>query len=282
MSMKHYLVYHSVKKMGHSFRDGDDGESGGEGGFGIVTGKSVAGLPGSVVWLISGEGQPRDYRLEYWFVVAGTEQLDDDGAFKSRAYGTVGTVFPGGVPLNGLPWFKAFRESQGNFSLGLQLIPEEYVRHLYAATRSAGGMTPTEEYTAGPNAPSQSQPGVPAPRRPGVVERIVRDTAVTAEVKRMHGYQCQVCGTRLEMPDGPYAEGAHVRPLGSPHDGPDLPPNVLCLCPNHHVLLDGGAFSIRDDLTLIGLEGRLRTAEGHRIDPAYLLYHRRLFGYESG
>ena len=83
----------------------------------------------------------------------------------------------------------------------------------------------------------------------------------TAEppVKTLHDHQCQVCGVRLEPPAGPYAEGAHVRPLGSPHEGPDTAGNILCLCPNHHVLLDLGAFSITDDLQLTGLEGSLRT-----------------------
>lgn len=39
----------------------------------------------------------------------------------------------------------------------------------------------------------------------------------------------------------PYAEAAHIRALGSPHNGPDVIENVLCLCPNHHVLFDNGA-----------------------------------------
>ena len=43
--MKHYLVYHSAEKMGHSYREDDDGESGGEGGFGIVTKKNPAVSP---------------------------------------------------------------------------------------------------------------------------------------------------------------------------------------------------------------------------------------------
>lgn len=275
--MKHYLVYHSAEKMGHSFRE-DDGESG-EDDFGIVTRKNAAGLPGSVVWLISGEGKPRDYRLEYWFVVAGTERLEEDGEFTTRAFGTEGATIPGGVQMNRLLWFKAFREMQSNFSLGLQPIPEEYVRHLYATARSVGVPTPTDEYRDSP-APSPGQAG-PAPRRPAVVERIVRDTAVTAEVKRLHDHRCQICGLRLETPAGPYAEGAHVRPLGSPHDGPDVPSNVLCLCPNHHVLLDAGAFSIRDDLTLAGLDGRLRVVAGHTLDPVQLRYHRRLFGFDG-
>ena len=74
-----------------------------------------------------------------------------------------------------------------------------------------------------------------------------------------------------------YAEGAHIRPLGEPHNGADVPGNILCLCPNHHVLLDRGAFSVADSLELIGLEGGLRKVAGHEVDAANFAYHRRLW-----
>jgi hypothetical protein len=80
--------------------------------------------------------------------------------------------------------------------------------------------------------PSEGSGSVPPPRRiPSTIDRLVRDTAITLQVKRLHNYCCQVCGLRLETPAGPFAEGAHVHPLGSPHNGPDLLGNVLCLCP---------------------------------------------------
>ena len=53
--------------------------------------------------------------------------------------------------------------------------------------------------------------------------------------------------------------------------------NILCLCPNHHVLFDYGAFTVGDDLSLTGAEGRLRIADGHRIDTSYLAYHRQMW-----
>jgi hypothetical protein len=109
------------------------------------------------------------------------------------------------------------------------------------------------------------------------LEPIVRDTMVSAGVKQLHDFVCQVCGTRLVTSDGPYAEAAHIQPLGSPHDGPDIPENVLCLCPNHHVLFDGLAFAVADDLSLVGLEGQLRTAAGHTIGLEFLRHHRRRF-----
>lgn len=73
------------------------------------------------------------------------------------------------------------------------------------------------------------------PRREATTLRIVRDTAVTRRLKVLYEYRCQVCNIRLEGAAGPYAEAAHIRPLGAPHHGPDTLENVLCLCPNHHV-----------------------------------------------
>jgi len=111
-------------------------------------------------------------------------------------------------------------------------------------------------------------------RRPTTTLRIVRNTAVATAVKILHDHRCQVCGVRLETPAGPYAEGAHIRPLGSPHDGPDTAGNILCLCPNHHALFDLGAFTVGDDLRLIGLEGSLRTTARHIVDVLHLAYQR--------
>ncbi|WP_211352812.1 YDG/SRA domain-containing protein [Altererythrobacter ishigakiensis] len=72
------------------------------------------------------------------------------------------------------------------------------------------------------------------------IQRIVRDTAMSRRVKEWHEYACQVCGITLNCVGGSYAEGAHIRPLGKPHNGPDTEDNLLCLCPNHHVLFDAG------------------------------------------
>lgn len=80
--------------------------------------------------------------------------------------------------------------------------------------------------------------------------------------------------TRLEGLTGLYAEAAHVRPLGSPHNGPDTPDNILCLCPNHHVLFDHGGAGISGDLTLIGAEGRLTVDPKHTLNESHLSYRR--------
>jgi hypothetical protein len=48
---------------------------------------------------------------------------------------------------------------------------------------------------------------------------------------RLYDFTCQICGTRLATPAGAYAEICHIKPLGRPHNGPDVPENILCLCP---------------------------------------------------
>ncbi len=116
-----------------------------------------------------------------------------------------------------------------------------------------------------------------APRVEATVSRIVRDTAVTRRVKEMHGFRCQMCGDRVETPAGPYAEAAHIRPLGRPHDGPDVLANVLCLCPTHHAAFDLYGVGVTADGRLLGLPGRLRTLPAHPLDASCLAYRRGLF-----
>ncbi|WP_244302621.1 hypothetical protein [Streptomyces viridosporus] len=58
-------------------------------------------------------------------------------------------------------------------------------------------------------------------------------------------------------------------------------PNLLCLCPNHHVLFGGLEIYIDvDDVVRRTHEGdslgRLRRHADHRIDESYLQYHRTL------
>jgi putative restriction endonuclease len=119
-------------------------------------------------------------------------------------------------------------------------------------------------------------------RRESTVLRIVRDTKMARDIKELYQYECQVCGHTIHtLGGGRYAEGAHIRPLGRPHDGHDSRDNVLCLCPTHHVMFDKGVFSITDDGALTGaLAGStLRLHQQHRLNIENLQYHRKTHGY---
>lgn len=115
----------------------------------------------------------------------------------------------------------------------------------------------------------------------GTVVRVVRDTSLANSIKELYNYECQVCETSIQTSNGKYAEGAHIKPLGTPHEGEDATDNLLCLCPNHHVMFDRGGFAINDDLELIGNEhGSLKMHSKHRIDTSNLQYHRKAHGYD--
>jgi len=86
-----------------------------------------------------------------------------------------------------------------------------------------------------------------------------------------------VCDIKLQAHDIPYAVGAHIKGLGSPHDGPDVKENMLILCPNDHYLFDAYAFSISDDFSLIGISGNLTVKRNHSIDLEYIKYHREKY-----
>lgn len=114
-------------------------------------------------------------------------------------------------------------------------------------------------------------------RRSSSTLRIVRDTAVASAIKTLHEHACQACSAVLETPAGRYSESCHVRPLGRPHDGPAVPSNILCLCPNCHVLLDMGGIWIDDDLVVHPHRTPLRRHVAHAISLKHIRYHRRLF-----
>jgi len=100
--------------------------------------------------------------------------------------------------------------------------------------------------------------------------RIIRDTAIARELKALHQYRCQLCGLSLLLSDGQrYCEAHHIRPLGTPHNGPDIAENILCVCPNHHVQLD--YFSIPLKLT------ELRQHQNHRLSDTFPQYHNACF-----
>lgn len=118
-------------------------------------------------------------------------------------------------------------------------------------------------------------------RRSSHAERLLRSAVVAHWVKKTNNFTCQFCGNRYDSPVGPYAETAHIKPLGGKHAGPDTVENALCLCPTHHKLFDLGAFVIDDDRFVVDVMAgdRLRPlieVSPHRIDIQFAAYHREL------
>ncbi|MEX1079512.1 MAG: YDG/SRA domain-containing protein [Homoserinimonas sp.] len=129
------------------------------------------------------------------------------------------------------------------------------------------------------NVPAESDPAYAS----SVVIRRLRDTALSRRVKSMYSNKCQVCGSSIPgIGERLYSEGAHVKPLGTPHLGADKLDNILCLCPNHHTQLDIGGMVILDDLSVARTIDykpftELSFAKGHQIDVSNAKYHRRMW-----
>lgn len=149
---------------------------------------------------------------------------------------------------------------------------------------STGGATGARAGAAAGNRSSGPPVGTPNPgHSAGVTVRVIRDTAVSNWIKYLYKHACQVCDYVLDLPVGKYAEGAHIRALGSPHNGPDTVDNMLCLCPTHHLLLDKGAIYISDGLDVHDYHGTFLTAltrrPQHLIDLEHIRYHRAASGF---
>lgn len=113
-------------------------------------------------------------------------------------------------------------------------------------------------------------------RKNQTIDRIIRDTKISKKIKNLYQNSCQVCGVKLVTPDGDYSEGAHIIPLGAPHHGPDKESNILCLCPNHHVLLDKFSITFAADGQVSGNEGHKMTFL-HDISETSIRWHNTMY-----
>lgn len=111
--------------------------------------------------------------------------------------------------------------------------------------------------------------------------RIIRNTGLVKELKKMYNHECQVCGSHREKKGGDrYAEGHHLKPLGDPHNGPDIKSNILILCPNHHADFDYGRIAVNPDTLEVNhaydkeVDGTTLTVRsGDSVAEALLRYH---------
>ena len=107
--------------------------------------------------------------------------------------------------------------------------------------------------------------------QPSIVNRIIRDSALSRFLKSIYSYRCQICGSTFRLPSGSkYAESHHVMPLGKKHGGIDKETNMMVLCPNHHAMMDFGVIAIHpNDMVVLSIGGDTR----HDNKPLRLLNH---------
>jgi 5-methylcytosine-specific restriction protein A len=108
-------------------------------------------------------------------------------------------------------------------------------------------------------------------RRRVNIDSIQRNQKHVDHVKRIRNNTCQICAIRIGTEDRSYSEVHHIQPLGEPHNGPDIPGNMICVCPNCHKKLD--YLYIRIDNNFITQQNN----ENHTIHERYIEWHNARF-----
>jgi hypothetical protein len=133
-----------------------------------------------------------------------------------------------------------------------------------------------------PIIPTKISEGSAEPKQIEVeIIRVIRDTAMSKQLKSIYQYKCQICGNSITLHNRLYAEAHHLRPLGGKHRGADEAGNILIVCPNHHVEFDFGAIAINPiELTVVHIETKYQFIgkevlfhKLHKVDEINLAYH---------
>lgn len=115
--------------------------------------------------------------------------------------------------------------------------------------------------------------------------RIIRDTAIGKLLKAQYEGRCQICNSRITLPRGGfYSEGHHIKPLGGDHSGPDIPENIIIVCPTHHAEFDHCSIAIDPNTFLIKhidkdnpYHNQHLAYRRDNLGSEFLEYHYRLF-----
>ena len=91
--MSNFVQYHNTERMGYSYAH-ENGKP-----FTILTNKPVAELIGQTVWLITGEGRPRQYALASRFIVDQVGEADH-AHFRYFVRGMKGKAFVPPIPTH--------------------------------------------------------------------------------------------------------------------------------------------------------------------------------------
>lgn len=113
-----------------------------------------------------------------------------------------------------------------------------------------------------------------APRyKQHTISRIIRNSQLSQAMKQSQNHICQICYTKLSLPDSSaYAEAHHLQPLSQ--GGPDIEANMICVCPNCHALLDFGAIKID--------KNKSRQLQIQGVSKEYIAYHNQIFREKFG
>jgi hypothetical protein len=122
--LEEYVQYRHPERYASTCREVATGP------FLVGTNKRLKNLLGRRLWVICGEGRPRQYWLCKSYIVAEIRRVDE-ADFRLHVLGSEGMRFQPPLLLNPLPWFPLFCRSQSNFSFGLNRIAPIFVDELH-------------------------------------------------------------------------------------------------------------------------------------------------------
>lgn len=131
-------------------------------------------------------------------------------------------------------------------------------------------------------------------RRLQQVRSQVRNSRIIKELKHLYSNACMICGKKLIFDVNPlryYSEGAHIKPVGKPHNGPDTKKNIIILCPEHHLQFDNGVLTLKKIKTKFIINSKvqgdplhgteLKIKPPHELLEEYVDWHRLYWSIDN-
>jgi hypothetical protein len=138
--MRHFVAYHSEKRMGYTAEESDP--------FGLYTSKNVSNPIGDTVWIIAGKGgTPKQYFLASWFVISKVTPANHPD-FGLTLSGQEGGAFDPMPRLDVMEWFPDFRRRMANFSIGLTELRQPAVIEALRQVAATAGHPQTQQAAA--------------------------------------------------------------------------------------------------------------------------------------
>ena len=121
--LRYFIFYDRGQSEGHQTSSESRSTMSYTSHFSVTAKLGNKDLVGNALWVLKGEGNPRQYFLCGIFIV---ERLIPTVSPKGRYLleGKDGIVFETPVRIDGYEWFKPFMKSQSNFSMGVREIRE--------------------------------------------------------------------------------------------------------------------------------------------------------------
>lgn len=120
--MKHYLIYHNAEKMGYPLDSVNELTA-------FTNRELTSDIIGNKLWLITGEGNPKEYFLKIYFII-GDIKSGKQKNFKTKLIGNNGKFFNPMIRIDNNSWFEEFRKQMANFVGFAEIKNREFIDEL--------------------------------------------------------------------------------------------------------------------------------------------------------